>query len=333
MTMAVIDRDPDFVREDDLHGHPEPKPLDLAVQGSPATPLAALRSLVVDSVSSPNSKRAYGKAIDTFLTWYEREPRPPFSKAVLQSYRAGLEQQGLAPATINVHLSALRRLAAEAADNGLLDPDIAGGIAKVKGAPAHGVRTGNWLNKEQAETLLRLPDLSTLKGKRDRALLSVMIGCGLRRSEAAALNLEDIQQRDGRWAIVDLTGKHNRIRTVPMPGWTKVDIDIWTSAAGIEAGRVFRAVHKGGGILRHSLTAQSIFLILVDYGDRIGVRFAPHDARRSFAKLAHRGRAALEQIQITLGHASITTTERYLGVRQDLSDAPCDHLGLDLGEQ
>ena len=66
--------------------------------------------------------------------------------------------------------------------------------------------------------------------------------------------------------------------------------------------------------------------------NRIGVKLAPHDARRSFAKLAHRGRAALEQIQITLGHASIQTTERYLAVRQDLSDAPCDHLGLDLGE-
>src|SRR5689334_20653804 len=154
MTMAVIDSHPEFVREDELQPSGEPESLDLAVQGSPATPLAALRSLVVDSVSSPNSKRAYRKAIDSFLAWYEREPRPPFSKAVLQSYRAGLEQQGLAPATINVHLSALHRLAAEAADNGLLDPDIAGGIAKVKGARAHGVRTGTWLNKEQAEQLL-----------------------------------------------------------------------------------------------------------------------------------------------------------------------------------
>ena len=205
----------------------------------------------------------------------------------------------------NVHLSALRRLAAEAADNGLLDPDIAAGIAKVKGTSGQGVRTGNWLTKEQSETILRLPDVSTLKGKRDRAILSVLIGCGLRRSEAAALNVEDIQQRDGRWVIPDLVGKHNRMRTVPMPGWTKVDLDAWLNAAGITAGRIFRSMHKGGGILRQSITAQSIFLILTGYGSLMGLRFAPHDARRSFAKLAHRGRAALEQIQITLGHASI----------------------------
>lgn len=60
----------------------------------------------------------------------------------------------------------------------------------------------------------------------------------------------------------------------------------------------------------------------------MGVAIAPHDLRRTFAKLAHQGRAALEQIQISLGHASIQTTERYLGVEQDLLDAPCDHLGI-----
>lgn len=65
------------------------------------------------------------------------------------------------------------------------------------------------------------------------------------------------------------------------------------------------------------------------YGKKIGVpKLAPHDLRRTFAKLAHKGRAAMEQIQLSLGHASIVTTERYLGVRQDLQDAPCDRLGI-----
>ena len=77
------------------------------------------------------------------------------------------------------------------------------------------------------------------------------------------------------------------------------------------------------------MTARSIFEIVHGAGARIGVpNLAPHDLRRTFAKLAHKGKAALEQIQLSLGHASVTTTERYLGVRQDLTDAPCDHLGL-----
>jgi integrase len=70
---------------------------------------------------------------------------------------------------------------------------------------------------------------------------------------------------------------------------------------------------------------------VIRYGAEIGSdRLAPHDLRRTFAKLAHTGHAALEQIQLSLGHASIQTTERYLGVSQDLVDAPCDRLGIRL---
>ena len=79
-----------------------------------------------------------------------------------------------------------------------------------------------------------------------------------------------------------------------------------------------------------SMTAQSVFEIVERYSNRLGVPVAPHDLRRRFAKLAHRGRAPLEQIQLSLGHASVQTTERYLGLEQDLVDAPCDHLGLRL---
>jgi integrase len=80
------------------------------------------------------------------------------------------------------------------------------------------------------------------------------------------------------------------------------------------------------------LLPQNIMEAVLKYGRSIGVpHLAPHDLRRTFAKLAHKGRAALEQIQLSLGHASIVTTERYLGVRQDLHDAPCDRLGIRLG--
>ena len=128
--------------------------------------------------------------------------------------------------------------------------------------------------------------------------------------------------------LVDLVGKGQRVRTVPMPAWTKQAIDQWTTAAGIASGRLLRAVNKGDRIARDSMTAQSVFACVAQHGRRIGVEIAPHDLRRTFAKLAHQGHAPLEQIQISLGHASIQTTERYLGIQQNLSDAPCDHLGL-----
>src|SRR3954447_24636107 len=106
-------------------------------------------------------------------------------------------------------LTAVRRLAAEAADNGLLAPALAASIGRVKGAKQQGTRTGNWLTVDQAERLINAPNGATLIGQRDRALLATLIGCGLRRSETSAMTFEHIQQRDGRWAIVDLHGKGN----------------------------------------------------------------------------------------------------------------------------
>ena len=122
-----------------------------------------LKALVLDSVNSPHSRRAYEKALDDFFAWYRAAPRDAFGKAVVQQYRAGLESGGLAASTINVRLAALRKLALEAADNGLLAPERAAAIVRVRGARRLGVRSGNWLTKEQAETMLRLPDVSTLK--------------------------------------------------------------------------------------------------------------------------------------------------------------------------
>lgn len=113
-----------------------------------------------------------------------------------------------------------------------------------------------------------------------------------------------------------------------MPAWTKVAIDRWTEAAGITEGRLLRAVNKGDRIAGESMTARAVFQTVGHYSRRIGAEVAPHDLRRMFAKLAHKGHVALEQIQITLGHASIQTTERYLGIELDHTDAPCDHPGL-----
>jgi integrase len=271
----------------------------------------------------------YAQALDDFFRWCGAEGFDEFTKATVNAYRASLEVWRLSSSTINQRLSAIRKLAIEAADNGLIPPELAAAISRVKGAKQAGIRTGQWLTREHAERLISLPSPTTLRGARDRALLAVLVGCGLRRREAATLAVEHIQLRDARWVIVDLIGKGGRVRTVPMPSWTKHALDAWMAGSGIGSGLVFRRMDKGGRVIGKSMTARSIFEIVRSAGAKIGVsNLAPHDLRRTFAKLAHKGKAALEQIQLSLGHASVTTTERYLGVRQDLTEAPCDHLGL-----
>ena len=178
-----------------------------------------LKGLVLDSVSSPITRRVYNLGLDEFLEWYGREPQPGFTKATVCAWRVALEARGLGTVSINVRITAVRKLAVEAADNGLLAPELASGITRVKGVASKGVRLGNWLSVRQAQTLLNAPGATTTKGVRDRAILAVLLGCGLRRSEVAALTVGHVQQRDGRWCIVDLVGKHGRVRTIPMPTW------------------------------------------------------------------------------------------------------------------
>jgi integrase len=265
-----------------------------------------LKALVLDSVSSPITKRVYNMALNEFLAWFQQAPRPGFTKATVSAWQVSLEERRLGSSSIIIRMSAIRKLAAEAADNGLLAPELAAGISRVKSAKTQGIRTGNWLSQRQAQALLSAPDISTLRGLRDRAILAVLLGCGLRRSEVAALTLAHLQQRDGRWCIVDLVGKHGRVRTAPMPTWVKVAIDAWASPAGVVQGYVFRPVNRANRIAGDALGEKVVWQLIKPYAEAAGVPgIAPHDLRRTCAKRCRAGAGELEQIQLLLGHASV----------------------------
>jgi integrase len=290
--------------------------------------LEAIIRLVLDAVQSPETRRSYRTSLIEFLTWKDAQGGLPFNRSTVQVWRLSLEGRKLSPSTINLRLGAVRKLAREAAAHGLLDAAVAAGVCQVPGIKQRGDRSGNWLTRQQAQALIEAPPPLTLKGQRDRAILALLVGCGLRRSEAAALVFEDIQQRDGRWVIVDMRGKGGRLRTVPVPSWVKLAIDRWAAAAQLVSGRVLRSMDKGGKITGESLGDRAVWVLAVEYGRSIGVTLAAHDLRRTCAKLCRSAGGELEQIQLLLGHASIQTTERYLGTKQDLTHAPNDRLGL-----
>ena len=198
--------------------------------------LEVAKSAVLNSLSCPDAQRGYRHAIDEFVDWYCSEPRLSFSKTVVVRYRMHLESRNLAPGTVNLRLGAVRRLAYEAADCGLLSADLATGIRRVKGVKKLGVRLGNWLTAEQGQALWQAPNREQMKGKRDRALLALLLACGLRRHELASLTGGHLQQREGHWAIVDLRGNGGHVRTVPVPDWVHDLLDDWRSAAAIATG-------------------------------------------------------------------------------------------------
>ena len=288
-----------------------------------------LMSLALDGITSPHTVRAYSNALNEFLNWVEGQPDQTVRKALVQGYKAMLIAKHLAPSSINVRLAAVRRLAQEAADNGLLDEKLAMSISHVRGVKRYGVRLGRWMDKASVEDLMEtLPD--TTRGKRDRALVASLVGAGLRRDEAATIIVEQFRMIQGRWAIVDLIGKGGRVRTVPIPLWVKAAIDAWLTAANVSTGKVFRCVRRNGGVTTHGLSGQTVYDVVCRYVLAIDPQIRPHDLRRSFARLAHDGKAPLEQLSLTLGHSSAATTERYVGARQDFEAAPCDVLGLDI---
>jgi integrase len=285
---------------------------------------AILRKLILDSVPSVHSKRNYAKALDDLFAFAASRP---LSRALLLEWRAAME--ALSPSTINVRLSAVRKLVGEARRNGMIGQEEAASLTGIPNIRQKGTRLGNWLTREQAKELLAVPDRSTLKGKRDYVILALLVGCALRRNELAELDVETIQQREGRWVLADLEGKGRRIRTVAIPIWVKQGINAWMTAASIEDGRLLRSVSKSGKVNRDTLSDWAVWSVVEQSSKQIGIEhFGAHDLRRTCAKLRRKNGGDLEQIKFLLGHSSIQTTERYLGSEQDIEIAVNDNLGL-----
>jgi integrase len=249
-----------------------------------------LRKMVLDSVPSIRSKRNYAKALDDLFAFCASRP---LSRALLMEYRTTMEQ--LSPSTINVRMSAIRKLVGEARRNGMIGLEEAANLADVPNVRQKGTRLGNWLTREQAKELLAVPDRSKLKGKRDYVIIALLVGCALRRRELATLNTEDIQLREGRWVIIDLRGKGGRIRTVAVPIWVEQGINAWITAAKIEEGRLLRPLSKSGKILGNELGDWAVWSVVEQSSKQIGIEhFGAHDLRRTCANVWS---AALSQVK------------------------------------
>lgn len=159
---------------------------------------------------------------------------------------------------------------------------------------------------------------------------ATLIGCGLRRAELLAPHRESSQQREEHWVIADPVGKGGHVRTVPIPAWVKDHVDAWTAAAAITHGPVFRAIDKAGRVWGDGMSPKVLSDVVRAAAVRAGIdKLAPHDLKRTCARLCHLAAGELDLIQFLLGHVSIQTTERYLGCKQKLRIAVNDRLGIE----
>lgn len=268
-------------------------------------------------IRNPNTRRAYSYYVREYLN-YLHETGQPLGLYSAEQHLISVDK------SLPLRLSAIRWLAKQLYKHDKIDYETYARIRMIDSVKRKGIRRGNWLTKAQAQKVLNKPD-DSLKGVRDRAILGVFLGTGMRRAEVQALTFEDVQQRDGRWVFIDIVGKHNKVRTIPIASWVKTLIDDWSNISRLTEGIIFRSFRGRGAkeVSNANISTEGLRLISQQYA---GV--APHDLRRTFAKLADKGGSHLAQIQLTLGHASLATTQTYLGTDLDLQEACSDKLGL-----
>jgi integrase len=198
----------------------------------------------------------------------------------------------------------------------------------IKVKASKGEKAHTWLNQAQVKTLLELPDRGTLRGRRDRIALGLLVAAGLRRAEAVALTFTDISMvpmGDKFRSVLNVTGKGAKDRAVPINDRLAADLDAWAAELGGE-GRVIRSISRAGK-LGESLTAVSLFRLVNKYGKRLGhEELAPHDLRRTYAQLGYEAGVPITQISTLLGHASVATTQRYLNLELDVNSTISDFI-------
>ena len=289
-----------------------------------------LLSSVLATLTSEKTKGAYRTALEDFFTWTAARGEP-LSRPLVEAWRGALLARGLSVASVNQRLSAVRLLLRQAAERGALPPEEAARLVAVPNVQQGGQRLGKWLTEAEAGKLIGVPDRETLLGIRDRAILALLVACGLRRDELVRLETRHLQLRDERWVFLDLAGKGRRIRTVPVPLWVKRILDHWLAETDIHEGPLFRTLRKGRGFHLGAgpISEDLVYTLVRRSGAAIGhPQLTPHDLRRTCAKLCRKAGGELEQIQLLLGHASIQTTERYLGTKQDLVQAVNDRVKI-----
>lgn len=272
-----------------------------------------------------NTRLAYSRHLTNFFLWAQGTDAG-FNRAAVQAWKQHLMDQDYAPSTVNQALTSVRRLAEEAAYIGA-DHIVMAGIKSVKNVKSGGRRLGHWLSPDQVKRLFDLTDPYTLKGHQERLVLALLVGCALRREEAAGIHCEQIQQRDDIYLLIDLVGKRNKTRSVPLSPWVYKLIRQWQLAAEVHSGFLLRAINKadnltgrvrtkGGGLSSGGISPKAIYNTIIALAEEAGFEgLGPHSLRRTWARRAYKQEYPLDQIQAILGHESIRTTELYIGLR------------------
>lgn len=265
-------------------------------------------------LESARSRRTMEWALDTLAALVTSGRANAFSlpwqqlRAVhTRALRAKLAGQ-YAPATANLLLSALRGVLEESWRLGLMDADDYRRAADLKNVRGSRVAKGRALAAHEVTALFTACD-GSLAGRRNAALLAVLLGCGLRRAELIALDLDDYDAGAGSLVV---RGKGNKERIVYLPDAATPHLRAWLALRGDQSGPLFLPVNKADRLQERRLSGSAVWDILSRLAARAGVaEFAPHDLRRSFISALLSADVDLHTVSQMAGHAGVAVTARY----------------------
>ena len=280
-----------------------------------------LNHLRVERALAPRTLEAYGRDLNKLLAFAEEtgiDRAEALDLGAVSGWLSRLTREGLGARSTARHLSAARGLIKFLLREGVLSQDP----TELSARPRFGRRLPRTLSEADVLELLDAPDITTLRGLRDRAMLSVTYAAGLRASELVGLTARDVDLNRG---VVSAFGKGGKRRLVPLGGVTLDHLRAYLQAR-VELGGSAKTAQRGAkvDVLFPSprggpLTRQGFWKIVAGYARGIGLRgrVYPHQLRHSFATHLLTGGADLRSVQTMLGHASITTTEIYTHVSGD----------------
>lgn len=283
----------------------------------------------------PTTKAKYRREIENLLAAGVN----PMNYQALQRYAEGLKSSRKAFLKSALRLMSLdyeHTLKAGATDKNI--GKIQAGVMRLEAmraavtVPTHkGVKAHTWLSPAEVKQITSLCD-DSLTGKRDWIVLGLLLGAGLRREELANLKFDCIKSqptKKGARTVLDVKGKGAKDRVIPISDTLAKHLQKWQQIAGGEY--IARAMlRKSKTELDDSMSAVAIFQLVNKYGKKIGKsELAPHDLRRTYAQLGYNAGVPITQISVLLGHASVSTTQRYLNLSLDLESTASDFIPLE----
>ncbi len=269
------------------------------------------------NIDNPQTRRAYQNDVREFMAFTRIEdPRrlPRVTRAHVLAWRRDLERRALAGATIRRKLAALSSLFDALCEANAVQGNPVDGVKRPKLGSQEGTKPA--IGDDQARALLAAPDISTLQGLRDYAILTTLLYHGLRRAELCALRLVDLQERRGVRHL-QVLGKGSKIRYVPLHPTAAKAVTAYLKAAGHgseKTGPVFRPVSGNTRGAARAITPDGVYKLLAKYASAAGIEvdgFGPHALRATAITNALDNQADLEKVQEWVGHANISTTRLY----------------------